>query len=370
MTNTNSIQKAIKVFVPRTGASRFVQKPEIISVYTENTGKIKYVHNVLEYKPRQITPQEVKSLFIDGKIDGGYLKDEMKRIKRKLLKSSFTDISNFKKWRHSVNLSKELSESDLKEIADFMNMHNGRFMNIWKGYCSEDSIPNIEKLALFVRSIKRIDKLNFYKNLGEKEWENCIDGIIRKPREVVRALMEYKLDSRKINNAISNGTNLEEVKSQIKAIEKFLDKQSLKHDMEVYRGEGRFDVFNSVVLDKEKNITLKDVLEKFTAEIESKKYSQEDIDDFVFNNMSRKFVTQERFLSTAIEPEATEQYAKKVYWAIKIPKKAKASIIESYNVERESEAELLMQKGSQLLINDAKYDFDNHRWNIWADLVQ
>lgn len=86
--------------------------------------------------------------------------------------------------------------------------------------------------------------------------------------------------------------------------------------------------------------------------------------------MSRKFVTQERFLSTAIEPEATEQYAKKVYWAIKIPKKAKASIIESYNVERESEAELLMQKGSQLLINDAKYDFDNHRWNIWADLVQ
>lgn len=52
--------------------------------------------------------------------------------------------------------------------------------------------------------------------------------------------------------------------------------------MEVYRGEGRFDVFNSVVLDKEKNITLKDVLEKFTAEIESKKYSQEDIDDFVF----------------------------------------------------------------------------------------
>lgn len=44
-----------------------------------------------------------------------------------------------------------------------MNIHNGRFMNIWKGYCSEDSIPNIEKLALFVRSIKRIDKLNFYK---------------------------------------------------------------------------------------------------------------------------------------------------------------------------------------------------------------
>lgn len=45
-----------------------------------------------------------------------------------------------------------------------------------------------------------------------------------------------------------------------------------------------------------------------------------------------------------------------MYWTIKVPKKTKASIIESYNVERESEAELLIQKGLQLLIKDAKYD--------------
>ena len=263
-----------------------------------------------------------------------------------------------------------MSESDLIEIADFMNMHNGKFINVWKGYCSEDSIPNIEKLALFVRSIKRIDKLKFYKNLGENEWENCIDGIVRKPGEVVRALMEYKLDSRKINNAISYGTNSEEIKSQIKAIEKFLDKQSLKHDMEVYRGEGNFGVFNSVVLDKDRNITLKDLLEEFTKEIEAGKCNEKSIKDFAYNYMLPNIVTQSRFMSTAIEPGAIEQYAKKVYWIIKVPKKTKASLIESYNVERESEAELLIQKGSQLLIKDAKYDFDNKRWNIWADLKQ
>ena len=180
--------------------------------------------------------------------------------------------------------------TDLKEIADFMNMHNGRFMNIWKGYCSEDSIPNIEKLALFVRSIKRIDKLNFYKNLGEKEWENCIDGIIRKPREVVRALMEYKYDSSKINGAISFGTSSEKIKRQIQAIEKYLDNQTLKHDMEVYRGEGRFDVFNSVVLDKEKNITLKDILEKFTANIEEHKFNEKAVDDFVDKSLLGQYI--------------------------------------------------------------------------------
>lgn len=130
MVKINTVRKIIKVFVPKTGTGRFVQKPAAASVFTEPSNNIKYIHNVLEYKPRQVTPQEVKSLFIDGKIDGGYLRDEMKRVKRKLLKSSLTNISNFKKWKHSVNFSKNLSESDLIEIADFMNMHNGKFINV------------------------------------------------------------------------------------------------------------------------------------------------------------------------------------------------------------------------------------------------
>ena len=75
-------------------------------------------------------------------------------------------------------------------------------------------------------------------------------------------------------------------------------------------------------------------------------------------------------MSTAIEPSAAEKYAKKVFWKINVPAKTKASFIEGYNVERESEAELLIQMGSKLLIKDAKYDFDKKRWEICADLVQ
>jgi len=40
------------------------------------------------------------------------------------------------------------------------------------------------------------------------------------------------------------------------------------------------------------------------------------------------------------------------------------------NVERESEAEILMQKASNLLINDAKYDRTKNRWELWAELKQ
>ena len=75
-------------------------------------------------------------------------------------------------------------------------------------------------------------------------------------------------------------------------------------------------------------------------------------------------------MSTAIEPSAAEKYAKKVFWKINVPAKTKASFIEGYNVERESEAELLTQMGSKLLIKDAKYDFDKKRWEICTDLIQ
>lgn len=216
-----------------------------------------------------------------------------------------------------------------------------------------------------MRSIKRIDKLKFYKNLGENEWENCIDGIVRKPGEVVRALMEYKLDSRKINNAISYGTNSEEIKSQIKAIEKFLDKQSLKHDMEVYRGEKELGIFKSIKLG---NTTLKDKLDEFALKLETCNITQDEVDKFVDKYLSGKKVKQERFLSTSIEKEAGDMYAKKVLWRIFVPAKTKALMIESYNVERLSEAELLLQKGSNLLIENAKYDKLKKRWVINASV--
>ncbi len=140
--------------------------------------------------------------------------------------------------------------------------------------------------------------------------------------------------------------------------------------MTVYRGEGNFGIFGSVILDEKKNITLKDVLEDFTTGIERGIYNQNDTKNFAYNYMLPNIVKQERFMSTAIEPSAIEPYAQKVYWTINVPKKTKASMIESYNVERESEAELLIQKGSQLLIKNAEYDFTNRRWNILADLKQ
>ena len=363
-----SVKKAINVLsTPNIGVGSFVRKPNVVSIF--ETSKLRYINNIVKYPERKaISAEEVKELFVDGRIDGGELRSQMYWLKTVMLYKSLFNIRNYKQWKHSVNLSSKITKNDCTEIAEFMNMHGGKFAKIWRGYSNTDRIPNIEKLALFTRSLKRIDKLELYKNLDEKTWENCIDGIVNKPLEVIRPLLEYKYDSREINGGISNGTNSQRVKNMINTLTKFLDKQSLKHDMTVYRGEGSFDVFNSVILDK--NNTLKNALEAITKKIEQGHVCQNEIEEFVKHKMLKRNITQERFLSTAIDSEAIEDYAKKVYWKIKVPKGSKASLIESYNVERKSEAEMLIQRLSQLVIKDAKYDHIKKRWYIEADLVQ
>ena len=45
-------------------------------------------------------------------------------------------------------------------------------------------------------------------------------------------------------------------------------------------------------------------------------------------------------------------------------------MIECYNVERASEAELLLQRNSNLRIDDAQYDKSKYIWKLWATVLQ
>ncbi|MBQ4115292.1 hypothetical protein IJD34_07810, partial [bacterium] len=367
MPKVMTITNVFKGLLPKVDKSFTAIKPQSVSIFQEAPQNVRYIHNVLTYPPkRQITPEEVKELFVDDEIYGGYFREQMLGIKKRhffdsIRKSIYNkntnkifDFSNFKLWLHSVNISKKLSKQDLVDIADFMNMHDGKYMRIWKDCSGSDFTPNVDKLALFVRSIKRIKLLDYYKNLDSKSWENCIDGIINRPNEVVPALMQYKYNSDPLNLAITYGTQSIRIKQQIREIKKFLDKQFLKNEMIVYRGEKSFGAFDSVKLGNGQS--LKDVLEEFTSKAEKNILFDSDIKLLLDKYLTNQYIPQSRFMSTAIEPSAVENYAKKVFWKIKVPAKTKASFIEGYNVERESEAELLIQMGSKLLIKDVKYD--------------
>ena len=376
MAGINGIKPIINLFVTKSGA-RYVTKPEVVLIFKADLASLRPAFDTFERSTKSITIDEVKKLFPNDKIGGGKFRKEMYKVKTSLFLKGLSSKKAYKKWKHSVDLSNPLKEFDYKEITDFMNLHDGKFIKLWKD--EKDGMRNIEKLALFIRSLRhiekteiskvpKIDKLKFFKSLSEDEWATCIDGIVNKPNDVIEALMQYKYSSTKINEAITykNGSRI--TNRYIKLIEDFLEKQKLKTDMNVYRGEGNFNIFNSVKLANGK--TLKDALEEVTAKIENGKWMQDDIDKFVKEHCIGQPVKQERFMSTAIIPEDTKKYAKKVLWHLDVPKGTKASFIESYNVERASESEVLIQRGANLFINDMVYDIKNHRWNIWATIHQ
>ena len=368
MASVNGIKSCANFFVQKAGIS-FVQRPQIVSVAKQDFCKLKPVTDTFEHSSlKRVSVQDVKNLFPKGEIEAENIIREMRKIKRELFFSSLTSVKDLKAWMHSANLSKVLKEDDFREIAEFMNMHKGKYIDVWKGYSKTDDLANIHKLALFVRSIKRIDKLKFYKNLPEHEWEVCIEGIVNRPKEVIRPLMKYKFDSREINRALVFGTTSKKIKDYINKIEKFLDDNKTKCDVKGYRGEGNFGILSGVKLDKDK--TLQSKIEDFTEGIEAGKYSVNEINEFVDKYLVEARVTQPRFLSTAIEPEAGERYAKKILWYLDIPKGTKGSMIECYNVERASEAELLLQRNSNLRIDDAQYDKSKHIWKLWATVFQ
>ena len=328
--------------------------------------KLKIIGDVFEAH-HYVSVNDVREMFSDNEIGGSFFRKEMYRIKTDFFLSSLFNSQKMKKWQHSVDLSNPLKDFDYKEIAAFMNLHNGKYLEVWKG--EKNEIRNIEKLALFTRSLQRIEKLNYFKNLPEDVWASCINGIVNTPQEVVPALMQYKYTSLKINNAITDKTkNNSQIEKFIKSIEKFLNSQTTTTDLKAFRGEGNFCLFKNVKLENGK--TLKDILEDVTQKIENKEWEQNDIDRFIQDFLHKRKIEQERFMSTALIKDDTEKYAQKVFWHLDIPKGTKASFIESYNVERESESEILVQKGSKLFIRNANYDHDNHRWNIWATVNQ
>ena len=323
MASVSSVKPYIKLFAQKANAP-FVRKPQTVCIPVQDLCKLKpVVTDTLKFTTvKRVSIQDVKNLFPKGEIAADYIIKEMKNIKRELLFKSLTSIKDFKKWLHCADLSKRLKDFDYEQIAEFMNLHNGKYINVLKGDSKTDDVANINKLALFVRSISRINKLNFYKNLPEHDWEICMDGIINRPKEVIRPLMKYKFDSTDINDAISFGTTSKKVKDYINKIEKFLDENKIKYDIKAYRGDGSYWAFNPIKVDNNK--TLKEAVEEFTDGIESGKYSVQQIDEFVDKNLIETRVFQKRFLSTAIEKEAGDRYAKKSCGILISPKAQKA----------------------------------------------
>lgn len=163
------------------------------------------------------------------------------------------------------------------------------------------------------------------------------------------------------------------MKNTIDRITEYLNSFTVKNDFIAYRGDKTYNILSGIKVDGMK-ISLPELIEDFTnalkTDINNTRFSKFDIDEFVKKYLVGKNIIQPRFMSVAMTERATEEYAKKIKWKITIPKGTKGASIESYNVEREHEAEFLGQRNGSLIIANANYVRKEGRWHFDAILKQ
>ncbi len=361
MSGINSLKPVVNFFVSSVSATKYVTKPKSVSLFKTEINQLKPVFDTFERRAKFVSIDEVKKLFPTGKLDEkNYLIREMRNVLSRVEPMP----------KHVIDLSPILTERDYKLITDMMNLHNGKYIDVWKGFSDTDLIPNIEKLALFNRSMKLSKQADDFLQFNPEQWDVIVEGIVRKPKDAIVPLLEYKVNSDEINRALSSGKITADVQKKIGAITNYLNLFETKKDLTVYRGEKSFGLFKNLIglNDKPLDENLSIFMEKLQLLPEDEAIRLAEL--YINQNLKKQSVLQSRFMSTAMTNKAAQKYAEKVLWEIEIPAGSKGASIESFNIERKSEAEFLLQKNSKLVINGGIYDPKNKILKLKAKIVQ
>ena len=156
------IKPIITLFRHNAAASRFVQKPQAVRIKPEELTKLRYAGDELHLTGQKqvISLDEVKALFPAERLEDNYIIRDIKDL-----------LSRLKTERQVIDLTPELSEKDYKIIHSFMNKDNGRFIEQWKGFSDTDLLPNIQKLALFTRTMRLTRQTNDFLEFNPTQWE-------------------------------------------------------------------------------------------------------------------------------------------------------------------------------------------------------
>ncbi len=346
-------------------ATKFIQRPQIAKLTPE---RLKALHPALDKiclstRKKVITLDEVKVLFPTGKLDENYITRTIKNVIN----------NNLKTDRTVIDLTSELSANEYKIIQSFMNKENGRYINQWKGFSDTDTVPNIQKLALFARTMNFTKQTHDFIEFNPTQWEIAFDGITRKPRETFLPILKYKINSDYVHIPLSKNKITKEAKENIDGITKFLNMFSVKKDFVAYRGDKSFRILSGIKVGNGK-ISLAEIIEDVSTNFKNKfnnsKFNKKDVDLFIQKFLIGKKIHQPRFMSIGMTEKSIKEYVKKIKWNIKIPAGTKGASIESYNLGRNKEAEFLGQRNGILKIIDARYCPKKDLWYFDAILEQ
>lgn len=351
----------IRSYIYKLGATKFVSPKELKAIKPET---LRYVGDelYLSSKKQSLTLDEVKSLFPTGRLEDNYILRDIKDL-----------LSRIKTDRQIIDLTPELSEKDYKIMQKFINRDNGKFIEHWKGFSDTDCVPNSQKLALFTRTMRLTKQAQDFLEFDPNQWEMAYEGIIKKPREMIIPLLEYKANSNPINIPLGEKKITAALKKTVDCITKYINMFTVKKDFTAYRGDGSFNILSDVKYEG-KNISLAELMETFTNAVRQDylngTFNKDDVDKFVKKYLLEQKVPQLRFMSIGMTERAIEKYAKRIKWKIRIPKGTKGASIESFNIERAHEAEFMGQRNGLFQIKDAYYNPKEDMWYFNALLSQ
>jgi len=346
-----------------------VFKPQTVQIAREELPRLKYAANPIDRvelstRPKSVTIDYVKSMFPTGKMsENNFLINSIKDL-----------IGRLETNRKIIDLTPELSNKDYKFMTEIMNLHNGKYIERWQGYSDTDILANKEKLALFVRTLRLTKQGETFLQFNPAEWDVVVDGVIKKPKQFIMPVLEYKAKSSAINGALSDSCLItQEIREEINAITEYLNLFEVKKDFTVYRGDKTFDILQVAEINGQK-MNLAEIIEQFTNVFQKhyleNKYNQRFVDEFTNRYLMKAEIFQKRFMSTAMDKKGTKEYAKKIFWTIRVPQGTKGASIESFNIERKMEAEFLGQRNGKFVINNAVYKPEKDIWLFEASIEQ
>ena len=356
----------VKLFTQKAPViSKYVHKPQTSIFSSENLKSLRIASDELCLSSNKtcVSINDVKSLFSDGRIKYNPIVHDVKDL-----------LARIDTTRQKIKLDETLCKKDYKLIQRFMNKDNGKYIHQWTGYSDTDIVPNRQKLALFVRTMRLTRQSNDFLAFDPSRWEMVYEGIVTKPREMIMPMLEYKANSGPMNMALSGFEEMTlPLKNSIDRVTAYLNMFTVKKDFIGYRGDKSFNILSGVKVD---GTTLslaevfEDVSKQFKNKFDNNLFDASDVQLFVERFLLGKDVIQPRFMSIGMTESAIQDYAKKIKWKITIPKGTKGASIESFNVERLNEAEFLGQRNGVLTIKKAHYNPKDDMWYFDAFLGQ
>lgn len=270
-----------------------------------------------------------------------------------------------------------LDSKDYKNIAKLMNKCNGKYRKLWESTFLLDNARNIDKLAAFEKLIRKHGTFDYYLNLDDKTWAVIVENICQKHERTVNAIHSYKASSGAINKSLSNHFANPQTAQFINHMTDYLNTQTINKHIKVYRGE---QYNGSLSLLKFPNgMSVGEVMENLI----KKGASQQEINSFVNKYLIGTKFKQERFMSTALNKQFCEDWAKSnamghtgsnpygsVVWEIDVPGETKGAFVEDFNTFYGEEYEVILQRESSLIIKGAYFDKAKNQWVIQAKVKQ